>query len=80
MSPTDGDDASEAASAASVRLIAVTREQAACMLSMSLSHFQRHVQAELPVLYVGRLRLVRVADLEAWAEQRAALAGAPSAR
>jgi excisionase family DNA binding protein len=49
----------------------LTRKEAAEALGMSLSHFQRHVQAELPCVYSGQLRLYRPADLERWAETRA---------
>lgn len=46
----------------------LTRREAAESLSMSLSHFQRHVQPFLPCVYSGQLRLYRPADLERWSE------------
>jgi excisionase family DNA binding protein len=49
----------------------LTRKEAAQVLGMSLSHFQRHVQAQLPCVYSGQLRLYRPADLERWAERQA---------
>ncbi len=41
------------------------------MLGMSLDHFERYVQPECRVIYSGRLRLIRVEDLEAWLERNA---------
>jgi excisionase family DNA binding protein len=49
--------------------LTVTRAQAAAILGVSLSHFKRHIQPELTLIYSGRLRLVRVTDLEAWVER-----------
>ncbi len=46
----------------------LSRREAAQALGVSLSHFQRHVQCELPCVYSGQLRLYRPADLERWAE------------
>lgn len=46
----------------------LTRREAAAVLGMSLSHFQRHVQPFLPCVYSGQLRLYRPADLERWSE------------
>jgi hypothetical protein len=48
-----------------------TREESAAMLSMSLSHFQRHVQPHLKCVYSGQLRLYRPQELERWAEREA---------
>ena len=48
--------------------VLLTRREAAAALSMSLSHFQRHVQPFLPCVYSGQLRLYRPADLERWSE------------
>jgi integrase len=42
----------------------MSREEAATYLGMSLSHFQRHVQAEMPCLRSGRLKLYRRRELE----------------
>jgi len=49
----------------------IDRQEAARRLGVSLSHFQRHVQAHLPCVYSGKLRLYRPADLESWAEEQA---------
>jgi excisionase family DNA binding protein len=47
----------------------MSRQEAASFLGMSLSHFQRHVQAEMPSVRSGRLRLYRKRELEAWADR-----------
>jgi excisionase family DNA binding protein len=52
--------------------IAVTKREAAERLSMSVDHFERHVQDELKVTRSGRLRLFPVRELERWAERNAA--------
>ena len=48
--------------------IALTREEAAAALGMSLDSFERHVQPELRLIRRGRLRLVPVPELERWAD------------
>ena len=47
----------------------MSREEAARSLGMSLSHFQRHVQAQMPYLRSGQLRLYRKRELEAWVDR-----------
>ncbi|HTU15617.1 MAG TPA: hypothetical protein VMF31_10490 [Solirubrobacterales bacterium] len=43
------------------------RKQAAKALGdMSIDHFERHVQAELPCVYSGQLRMYRPQDLTDW--------------
>jgi predicted DNA-binding transcriptional regulator AlpA len=54
-----------------VRRLLLTRQEAAEVLGMSLSHFQRHVQPYLRCVYSGQLRLYRLADIEAWIEEHA---------
>jgi hypothetical protein len=51
--------------------IALTREEAAESLGLSLSSFERHVQPYVPVIRRGKLRLFRIADLERWCETNA---------
>lgn len=46
-----------------------TRREAAAMLSMSLSHFQRHVQPYLRCVYSGQLRLYPRQELERFADE-----------
>lgn len=53
--------------------VALTRQEAAASLGMSVDHFERHVQYKLRVIRSGRLLLVPVAELHRWAEREAAL-------
>jgi integrase len=46
----------------------MSRQEAASFLGMSLSHFQRHVQARLPCVNSGRLKLYRKLEIERWVE------------
>lgn len=48
-----------------------TREEAAAILGMSLSHFQRHVQPHLKCVYSGQLRLYQPKELERFTEEEA---------
>jgi hypothetical protein len=47
--------------------VALSRQEAAASLGMSLDSFERHVQPELRLIRRGKLRLVPVAELERWA-------------
>jgi hypothetical protein len=58
-------------SSAELPRLLLTREESARVLGMSLRHFQRHVQSDLPCVYSGQLRLYRPRDLERWAESAA---------
>lgn len=49
----------------------LTRREAAEVLGVSLSHFQRHIQPHLRCVYSGQLRLYRPCDLERWADRQA---------
>lgn len=51
--------------------IAVKGSVAAAMLGMSKSHFERHCQPDLRVIYSGSLRLFPVTELQRWAEKNA---------
>lgn len=53
-----------------VEPVTVSRETAAEMLGISVSHFQRHVQPELRIVRLGQLRLVPVDELKRWAAAR----------
>ena len=53
---------------APVPRVALTREEAASALGMSLDSFERHVQPELRLIRRGKLRLVPVRELERWAD------------
>jgi excisionase family DNA binding protein len=50
---------------------ALSREEAAHALGVSLSHFERHVQPELRLVYSGRLRLVPLTEIERWVAESA---------
>ena len=50
-------------------LIAVRPEQAARMLSVSRSFFDEHILPCLKVTRIGRLKLIPVAELEAWVQR-----------
>jgi excisionase family DNA binding protein len=56
------------------RQVLVRRREAAELLGVSLRHFQRHIQPQLPCVYSGQLRLFRVRDLERWADSRTGIA------
>ena len=58
---------------AAVPVIAVTREEAARALGVSLSHFQRHIAPELRTIRSGSVRLYPVGELERWAERSATM-------
>jgi hypothetical protein len=51
--------------------VALTREEAAAAIGMSLTAFEQYVQPELRIVRRGRLRLVPVRELERWVEQAA---------
>jgi excisionase family DNA binding protein len=51
------------------------RAEAAEMLSMSLDHFERHVQPHLRLVRSGRLRLVPASELERFVAERQGFAG-----
>lgn len=50
------------------RRLLLTRHEAAEVLGMSLSSFERHVQPAIPCIYVGQLRQYRPRDLERWVD------------
>jgi excisionase family DNA binding protein len=51
--------------------LAFNQQEAAEALGISVDHFERHVKADLPVVYSGSLRLYPRADLERWLERQA---------
>lgn len=52
-----------------IEKILVDREEAAELLSMSVTSFKQYVQPHLPPVRKGRMRRYRVKDLEAWASE-----------
>jgi hypothetical protein len=53
--------------------IALTREEAARAIGMSLTSFEIHVQPEIRLIRRGKLRLVPVRELTRWADENAEL-------
>lgn len=49
--------------------ISVRTETAAAMLGLSRDSFERHIMHNLKAVYVGSVRLYRVAELERWAKE-----------
>ena len=55
----------------SVPRVALSRQEAAIALGMSLDSFERQVQPELRLIRRGKLRLVPLVELERWAIENA---------
>ena len=51
--------------------VLLSKQEAAAALAMSVRHFERYVQANVPCVYCGQLTLYRLRDLERWADSRA---------
>ncbi len=51
--------------------LALTREEAAAAIGMSLDSFERHVQPTLRLVRLGKMRLVPVQELERWLSEQA---------
>lgn len=62
---------SDARIAINVPRIVLSRAEAAEALGMSLTSFEQYVQPEIKLIRRGRLGLVTVAELTAWAERAA---------
>ena len=56
---------------APIRRVALTREEAAQALGISLDAFEQHVQDHLRLIHIGRRKLVPVRELERWADSAA---------
>lgn len=52
--------------------LALTREEAAASLGMSLDSLERHVLPTLRICRLGRMRLVPVTELQRWLDANAA--------
>jgi integrase len=50
--------------------VLLSKKQAAAALAMSVSHFERYVQASLPFVRCGQLTLYPIRDLEHWVDSR----------
>jgi hypothetical protein len=53
--------------------VALSREEAAASLGMSVDHFERHVQPTIRMARVGRKVIVPVDELRRWVADRAEL-------
>ena len=51
--------------------LALTREEAAAALGMSLDSFERHVQPTIGLVRLGRMRLVPVREIDRWLNEQA---------
>jgi hypothetical protein len=51
--------------------LALSREEAAVALSMSLDSFERYIQPSIRMCRLGRMRLVPIAELVRWLEDNA---------
>ena len=51
--------------------LALTREEAAAALGMSVDSFERHVQPTVRMCRLGRMRLVPITELSRWLEETA---------
>jgi hypothetical protein len=49
--------------------LALTRQEAAAALGVSIDSFERHIQPDLKLVRRGKLRLVHVAELERWLQE-----------
>jgi excisionase family DNA binding protein len=56
--------------------LALTKQEAAEALGVSVDFFDDHIAHELRMVRRGRRRLVPVPELERWVEEHADLAGA----
>ena len=61
----------EAPATASIPRVALSRDEAAASLGISLDSFERHVQPTIRMIRRGRLRLVSLAELERWTDTAA---------
>jgi hypothetical protein len=55
--------------------VALTMDEAAASLGVSLAHFRRHVLPELRVVRSGSVRVVSVDELRKFVERESVLAG-----
>ena len=64
-------DVAMGATSSNVPRVALSRQEAAASLGMSIDSFERHVQPELRLIRRGKLRLVPLVELERWANENA---------
>jgi hypothetical protein len=51
--------------------LALSREEAATALGMSVDSFERHVQPTMRLVRLGRMRLVPIREIERWLDENA---------
>jgi len=51
--------------------LALTREEAAAALGMSVDSFERHVQPTIRLVRLGTMRLVPVREIDRWLDEHA---------
>jgi hypothetical protein len=49
--------------------VSLTRQEAAEAMGMGLTSFEKYVQPHVKIIRRGKLRVIRVAELERWAEE-----------
>lgn len=54
------------------RRLAYSKPEAAAALGISVDSFERHVQPDLRVVRLGKLRLFPIQELERWLDEQAA--------
>jgi hypothetical protein len=54
--------------------VALSKDEAAAALGISRDHLERHVLPDLRVIPCGRRVLIRVGELERWAQEHEAFA------
>lgn len=69
--PVDQREAGDMSDLGPIPRLALTREDAAAAVGMSVDSFERYVQPSLRMIRRGRLRLVPVGELERWANESA---------
>jgi excisionase family DNA binding protein len=57
--------------------IAMSKQEAASALGVSIDFFDEHIAPDLRMVRVGRRRLVPIAELERWLDLHAERAGVP---
>ena len=59
------------AETAPIPRLALTREEAAASIGMSLDSFERHVQPTIRLVRLGKMRLVPLSELDRWLAENA---------
>ena len=51
--------------------VALSQQEAAAALGVSVSHFERHIKVHLPVVYSGAWKLYPLSGLQRWLDAQA---------